>query len=222
MKWTEKELKILKDAYPLGGRTLVYKVLQAEGFNRSLKAIGAKAKVQEIRSYSKGRFRPGEIPHNKGCNIDAATMEKIKGTWFQTGHLPHNTKKDYCISLRKDNRGVAYKFIRIALGKWVHLHRYLWEKEYGEIPKGKLITFIDGNPMNCKIENLEMIDRAEHLRRRWQAAGGMPYELMSDNYVTSVLKRNGIHPDAITNEMIEVKRLQLILIKKLKKDERSS
>ena len=40
---------------------------------------------------------------------------------------------------------------------WVTYHRYLWEKEYGEIPEGYSLTFVDGNPYNCNLDNLLMI-----------------------------------------------------------------
>ena len=43
-----------------------------------------------------------------------------------------------------------------------YLHRYIWECEYGKVPKGYFIHHIDGNPMNNDISNLEMMDGREH------------------------------------------------------------
>ena len=45
-----------------------------------------------------------------------------------------------------------------------HKHRLIWEQAHGEIPKGYIITFLDGNPQNCVLENLAMISQAENLQ----------------------------------------------------------
>ncbi len=65
---------------------------------------------------------------------------------------------------KKDN-GEKYYYIRISKGKWVLYQRYLWEQIYGSIPKGMLIAFKDNDPLNCALENLEMISRIENLQR---------------------------------------------------------
>lgn len=87
-QWTPAELRILQDAYPIGGRLYTQKVLAAEGFQRTLKAIAAKAKKQGIRTDRDGRFQPGHVPANKGKGMDRATREKVSRTWFGKGHLP--------------------------------------------------------------------------------------------------------------------------------------
>lgn len=43
------------------------------------------------------------------------------------------------------------------------LHRLIWEKAYGPIPKGHHIHHKDGNRLNNSIENLECISHEEHL-----------------------------------------------------------
>lgn len=39
------------------------------------------------------------------------------------------------------------------------MHRYVWEKKYGEIPADHFIIHKDGNKENNKLSNLKMIDR---------------------------------------------------------------
>ena len=56
-------------------------------------------------------------------------------------------------------------YIVIASGKRQVRARYNWEQEYGEIPKGMIIYKIDGNKYNDELENLELITRAELLRK---------------------------------------------------------
>jgi hypothetical protein len=44
----------------------------------------------------------------------------------------------------------------------ISLHRYVWEKHNGEIPKGYDIHHIDWDKTNNRIENLELICHKEH------------------------------------------------------------
>lgn len=50
-------------------------------------------------------------------------------------------------------------------GKNVRLHRYLWEKYYGEIPEGYVIHHKNGNGLDNKIENFELLSDSEHKRK---------------------------------------------------------
>ncbi len=45
------------------------------------------------------------------------------------------------------------------------MHRYVWENEKGEIPKGWDIHHIDNDRSNNQVENLECLPKAEHTRR---------------------------------------------------------
>lgn len=114
------------------------------------------------------RFKPGSVPKNKGKKMPASVRRKVAKTFFKSGHLPHNTRRDGDISIRMDKRKVKCKFIRTALGVWTPYHVYRWQMFRGPVPKGMIIRFRDGNPLNCKLDNLELIDRAEHaIRNRW-------------------------------------------------------
>jgi len=39
--------------------------------------------------------------------------------------------------------------------------RFLWEQEYGELLANQVVTYIDGNPENCELDNLKMMSRSE-------------------------------------------------------------
>lgn len=39
--------------------------------------------------------------------------------------------------------------------------KWLWEKNYGEVPDGYVVTYKDRNPKNCELENLEIVTRGE-------------------------------------------------------------
>jgi len=47
-------------------------------------------------------------------------------------------------------------------GKNVLLHRYVWEKHYGKIPKGYQIHHKNKDRLDYSLENLELISNKEH------------------------------------------------------------
>lgn len=43
--------------------------------------------------------------------------------------------------------------------------KYIWEKANGPVPKGHVLILKDGDPLNLKLDNLELITRAELIAR---------------------------------------------------------
>jgi hypothetical protein len=112
------------------------------------------------------RIKPGTIPPNKGKRMSKSQYKKCMATMFKKGNIPPNTKmRDGVISIRNDKRGVPYKHIRVSMGVWIPYHRYRWEMFRGPIPAGHCIWFKDGNSLNTKLENLELITRKENMSR---------------------------------------------------------
>jgi hypothetical protein len=175
IEWTQEEIKLLSELYPDALTADIAKTLK-----KSIYAVRNKAWQMKLRKSKEfasrtgkmssnhpnviaTRFQRGHNTHNKGKKMSGEVYEKCKNTMFKKGHLPHNTRQEFDISTRKDKSGRIYKYIRISLGKWVPLHRYLWEKEYGHIPKGYNIQFKDGNSQNVELSNLYMISRNEQI-----------------------------------------------------------
>ncbi len=214
--WSNQELQILKEAYPIGGRLLVHQTLEASGFNRSLSAIKGKATTLQIKSYHNGRFRKGNISANKGKSMTAQQRKKASSSWFQKGHTPTNKLENGAITTRTSKSGRAYQFIRIAPRVWRLYHRHLWQQYHGPIPKGMLVYFKDGNTLNCQLENLAIRSRKDHLQSIIKASGGRPATRLSDGYIKSLLQHRGIAEELITQEMIELKRAELLLKREIK------
>lgn len=139
------------------------------------------------RKGAANRFRKGITPPNKGKKVPEHIKRKSAQTWFQKGQLPHNTKADGHVSVRRDADGREYYWIRLALGKWKHLHRHLWEQAHGAVPDGHVVTFKDGNQKHCVLENLECITEAERLART--CVHNLPEELKRTVQAKGVLKR---------------------------------
>ena len=184
--WTEAENDFMYNNYPDKPSEVI-----AQELGRSLKSVYAQAKILGVKKSSefllsdhsgrltklntlgeKFRFRKGMVPKNKGLKqIDYMTLEGIersKHTRFKPGTIPPNTKeKDGIIVIRhghKNRNEKPYQWTRISLGKWELLHRDIWMKANGKIPKGMIVVFKDGNTMNCVIENLELISFSENMR----------------------------------------------------------
>ena len=61
------------------------------------------------------------------------------------------------LKFNRDDKTGYYLSTTNVNGKRKRLHRYVWECNYGEIPKGYHIHHIDENKGNNSIENLELI-----------------------------------------------------------------
>jgi hypothetical protein len=159
--------------------------------------------------------KKGSVPANKGKKqTDYMTPEQIAktaGTRFQKGQTPHNAIgfKNGHVSIRKHKNKKEYKFIRMGISKWVPLHKVEWEKVNGKMPAGHCLWFKDGNTMNVDLSNLELITRAENVRRN---SGSLN---LADGYVALMLAgRNNkeLIPELKKNKpLIELKRQSIIL-----------
>jgi hypothetical protein len=110
------------------------------------------------------RFKPGHKPWNankKGWDAGGRSHE----TRFRPGQKSVNAKWNGCITARKDKRGVTYLFIRVSLKKWIPLASAVWIAFNGPIPKGYFVRFKNGNTLDCRIENLELVDRQQHMKK---------------------------------------------------------
>lgn len=111
-----------------------------------------------------GQFKKGNIPFNKGKKwkdymSKEDQLESLKTT-FKKGNIPHNHRAVGSERISKN----GYIEIKIAEpNKWQLKHRYIYEKKYGEIPKGYNLIFLDGNRQNIELNNLKLVSKAEDL-----------------------------------------------------------
>lgn len=190
-KYTEQEIAFVKEHYANEysgviaeklGRTVssiwnmatLYGLKKSKEFKSRQGREAAEAHYDEI---SKGWYKKGQVPHNKGKKLNefmsAEGIKRSKLTRFKKGQLPHNTKHDGAVSWRKENtKAGGYYYLRLRKSYWVLLHRYLWEQVRGPIPEGMNVQFKDGNSRNCTIENLELVSKGENMQRntlhQWQ------------------------------------------------------
>lgn len=126
-----------------------------------------KDKVGQARKPN-GQWAKGSIPWNKGLK-GYCIKGGGKGFRYKKGHIPWHTREIYSERLDKD----GYVLIKLDdRNKWKRKHIWIWEKEYGEVPKGHIIIFRDNNKYNFDIDNLKCISRSVNAvinRNRWNA-----------------------------------------------------
>ena len=112
-----------------------------------------------IKTGRTGRFEKGSVSLNKGKKPSPETIEKIKGTWFKKGHLPHNTLPIGAIVKNSD----GYMQQKFGEDDWRLLHLKTWEDAHGPVPKGYCVIFLDGDTTNYRLENLALISQRENV-----------------------------------------------------------
>ena len=154
-KWTENEVKRVAELYQKYPLKIIASITEIP-YNQ-LKWLINNRKLLSGRTC---KFQKGFIPWNKGKrykNLNNCTK-------YKSGNIPHNTKPEGYQTIRKDKRGVPYYFLKFR-GRIDYKHRIIWELAHGAIPEGYLVVFVDGDTMNCTIENLMIISKTENIRR---------------------------------------------------------
>lgn len=142
-RWTTHDKKILEENYEHYTRSELAEKIGVTENSVKRKAYDLGLTKSE-EALSKIYKRPNAGQYQKGCD-------------------PINLKYDKAITYRLDNRGKLYKWIRLSKNQWQMLHVYLWEKAGNTIPEGFVLKFKDNNPLNCVLQNLEVIDRRQLL-----------------------------------------------------------
>jgi predicted DNA-binding protein YlxM (UPF0122 family) len=202
-RWTEADIKYLVTNYPhvstseiaehLGVTKLaVYQQVANRGIKKSDEFMKYNSVAIYKQNLIKGgmefRFKKGQVPANKGKKAPDHIRQKTKSTWFKKGHLPHNTRHDGYISLRKEKDGITYAHIRVAQGNFKLLHRHIWEQHNGPIPKGMVLIFKNGDTSDFRIENLEPITMRENMLRN--SRQNYPQEIQQAVIALNKLKKS--------------------------------
>lgn len=173
MKWTEEELQYLREHYPDDNTAEI-----AEHLGRTEGAVRSAADTYGIKKSAEFKERqmqdminsPQSIAHRfaKGHKssfkgekwyelMPEEARNKCLRTAFKDGHIPHNAYADGTELVRDGRVYIKVPGIRRLQLK----HRYVWEQHNGKIPEGHIIKFKDGDFMNCDIDNLYIMSRAD-------------------------------------------------------------
>jgi len=128
------------------------------------------------------RFKPGLTPWNKGQK-HPSTGRAID-TQFKPGTRSGKALENYqpigAERLSKD----GYLERKIHDGRpfqrrWRAVHLLEWEAINGPLPAGHAVVFRDGNKRNIALDNLELVTRAELMRRNSVYRHGMEIAQLS-------------------------------------------
>lgn len=179
--FTDEMIEELRELYPntltadLAKRykcsvSAIYGQAQKLGIKKTKEFIAETSRVRTLDPNHGGRktwFKKGTVPPNKGKKqtefMSKEAIERTKATRFKKGNIPPNHKPIGHERVTVD----GYVEVKVREGKkqknFELKHRLVWEQHNGPIPESHNIQFKDGNKLNCKIENLYMISRAEQV-----------------------------------------------------------
>lgn len=118
-------------------------------FEEELRKIKDTHNLQDMIKFAKEKFGY-DIP--KRCMQKYLYRHNIRHKDYvpQKGHA--NNVKPIGSETVKDDGMVLVKIGNPS--KWVYKQRYIYEKHFGEIPKGYMVVFLDGDRNNYDINNL--------------------------------------------------------------------
>lgn len=173
-KWTQQEIDTLTRMYPNHYAREIADIL-----GRGISSIHCKANYLGLESsleknqragYETSkkpasiatRFQKGSVPLNKGKKVSPEVYSKIQPTMFKKGSTPVNHRD---VGAERVN---VYGYIEIKVSEpntWRLKHRVMWEQVNGTIPMGYNVQFKNHNPLDCRIENLYLISKADQLAK---------------------------------------------------------
>jgi hypothetical protein len=118
-----------------------------------------------------GCYKKGQEPFNKGLKWDdyLTKEQQVKSlqTTYKKGHKSSNAVNVGDEAMRCNSHDEGYVYVKVCDGKrnknWKPKQQLIWEQEYGEIPKGHKVIFLDGDRFNFDINNLALVTNGEEL-----------------------------------------------------------
>lgn len=110
------------------------------------------------------QFKKGHATWNKGLKGYQPKGRNLE-TRFKPGGKPPTWKP--VGSFRRVSGDVLQQKIADTgfYTDWQSVHSLIWKRHYGDIPSSHIVVFRDGDTNNIRLDNLELISRAENIRR---------------------------------------------------------
>ena len=180
-RYTDQHRAFIAKAYkdkPLSEVTRLFN--EHFGLQKSFQEIKACTETHRIRSGRTGYFEPGQNPWNKGTQGQRLTGPNCGS--FKKGNIPPNRKPLWDERICTKDGYILMKVPEAnpytgAKTRYKAKHVWLWEQANGTTPKGHILRFIDGNRLNCTLENIECITMAENAVLNKARFSSYPVEL---------------------------------------------
>lgn len=178
MVWTDDKIAILREFYP-GQRTAevaallgcainsVHHKAGKLGIKKTREAIAKQARqamANPDHPARRSQFRKGAATWNKGLHYQAGG--RSVQTQFKAGRPAMNWLPIGSERIRSD--GYHERKLTdtgVTRRDFVLIHHIVWQESGREIPPGYRLVFKDGNKTNFALDNLELVSRADLMRR---------------------------------------------------------
>jgi hypothetical protein len=117
------------------------------------------------------RFPKGHVPANKGIRRPGWAPGRMASTQFKKGSMSGAAQHNYVPigTERLSKDGYLERKVTddhpVPARRWVGVHILIWQEANGPIPDGHCLAFIDRDKTHIALDNLELITRAERMRR---------------------------------------------------------
>ena len=165
-KWPDGMYEFVRDnSYGVDSKKLAEMVNERFGVGISQQNMKAYCQRHGIKRGITGWYHKGHEPANKGKKweeyFSPEAMERSRTTTFKKGQVAHNLLPIGAITIVN-----GHKLIKVGnegkhWDRWKALNRWTWEQHNCPVPDGMCVAHKDGNPLNCDIENLMLMTRAE-------------------------------------------------------------
>lgn len=182
--WTAEEDAALREKYPhmktakvaeLLGRSQLstYQRAQKLGLAKTAEYLASPDASRLRRGDHVGaayRFTKGHTPANKGLRRPGWAPGRMRETQFRKGERRGVATKLWkpIGTERTSKDGYRERKINDDLPlqrRWRAVHVLLWESVHGPLPPGHAIAFRNRDKTDIRLENLELVSRAEMMRR---------------------------------------------------------
>jgi hypothetical protein len=184
--WTPEAIEWLHHAFP-NQNTKKLAVAMGRPYI-SVSAMASKLKIRKsvefYRSEASGRmsredhrgrlhqFPKGHVPANKGLRRPGYAPGRMAETMFKKGQV-NGRAAQHLMPIGATRLVDGYVYVKVAAVmnvpytvNWLPLHVLNWERANGRpLPPGHCLAFRDRDRMNVELDNLELITRAENMRR---------------------------------------------------------
>lgn len=136
------------------------------------------------------RFPRGHVPANKGVRRPGWHAGRMGETQFKKGHVGHNWKP---VGSTRLVDGYVYRKVadtRLVpwTRNWKPEHILVWERSHGRLPRHHCLAFKNGDRLDIRLDNLELISRRENMARN--TVHNLPRPLRETVQLLGTLKRS--------------------------------
>jgi len=187
-QWTDAENAVLHARYPNESTDVIARDLglQLDQVYRHAARLGLKKSDAYMESDKAGRiqrgrtdprmvatqFKKGSVPANKGLRRPGWAPGRMASTQFKKGEMSGAAKHNYVPigTERLSKEGYLERKVTddpaiVRARRWVGVHILIWQEANGPVAAGHCLAFRDRNKTHIALDNLELITRAENMRR---------------------------------------------------------